>query len=112
MFIIEPWLWVTALPALMVSARSRIGRYTALALLITGLALTSRFPNPLGFIVSLVLAAAGWSVVAARLNERPRWLAAVGGWLGVTLVFALAAELARRTVTESLGKVAARSSTS
>jgi inner membrane protein len=103
-FIIEPWLWVAALPPLMVSARSRIGRYTALALLLTGLALTSRFPNPVGFIVSLVLGAAGWSVLAARLNERPRWLAAVGSWLGVTLVFALAAELARRTVTESLGE--------
>lgn len=101
-FIIEPWLWVAALPPLMVSARSPIGRYTALALLLTGLTLTSRFPNPWGFVVSLVLASLGWSLLGARMNERPRWLATVGAWLGVTLIFALAAELARRTVAESL----------
>ncbi len=103
-FIVEPWLWVAALPPLMASARSKIGRYTALALLLTGLALTSRFPNPAGFVVALIIAAAGWSLLAARLNDRPRWLAAVGAWLGVTLVFALAAGLARRTITESLGE--------
>ena len=103
-FIIEPWLWVAALPPLMVSARSKIGRYTALALLLTGIALTSRFPNPTGFVIALIIGAAGWSLLAARLDARPRWLAAVGAWLGVTLVFALAAELARRTVTESLGE--------
>ncbi len=103
-FIVEPWLWVAALPPLMVSARSRIGRYTALALLLAGLALTSRFPNPLGFILSLIVASTGWSLLAARLDERSRWLATVGVWLGVTLVFALGGVLARRAVTASLGE--------
>ena len=98
-FIIEPWLWVAAVPALVLAARRAAARVLLVLVLAGGLAAAwlTPFVAP-GAALALTAGAAVSFAVAARLRPGTRAAVAVGAWLLVTLVFATSMRVARRTL--------------
>jgi inner membrane protein len=102
-FIIEPWLWVAALPALVLASRYRLMKailtIIPVAIVIAawrgGFLLTGAF-------VALVAGAALMVLGTRRMGPRRRPWLAVGAWAFVTLVMAFAARTARLYATRTL----------
>jgi len=95
-FIVEPWLWVVSVPALVVGSGSRLLRVLLSLLLLAGLALAWRVDLvSKGAAAALTAGAAASVAVALLLGSMPRVATAVGGWLAVTLVMALSSAKAR-----------------
>jgi inner membrane protein len=95
-FIVEPWLWIVAVPALLFAARAVGTRLLLGGLLVAVLALawTMRMvPHPVA--VALTIGAALSLLAAWRLSPRGRVATILGGWLLVEGVFFAASHAAR-----------------
>jgi inner membrane protein len=100
-FIIEPWFWVLALPALSLASVTRFARvFLAFCLALTLVAAWVM----LGWGTALGLTAGGALTIAvtARLRERGRALLAVGSFLAVMMTFAGASRLARAALLDAV----------
>jgi inner membrane protein len=98
-FIVEPWLWVVAVPALLFAARAVGTRLLLAGLLVAALALAwSMRMVPRSVALALTLGTALSLLVAWRLSPRGRVAMMVGGWLAVEGVFFAASHAARRAL--------------
>ena len=112
-FIVEPWLWVAAVPPLLFAARRRAARAALGLVLAAGLALAWAVPLVgRGAAAALTAGAVAALVVTRRLGPGARAAFALGGWLVVELAFAAGAGRARRLVGEAAGAAAAREAVS
>lgn len=97
-FIVEPWLWVVSVPALVAATKSRVGRALLSLVLLAGLALAWRVDLvSRGAAVALTLGAAVSIGLARVLRPGARAVTAVAGWIAVTLVMAAGSARARAT---------------
>lgn len=99
-FIVEPVLWVTAVPVLLARAQSKAWRITLGLLFALGLALPWVFSGlvPLPFRLFLALAAAGSSVLAWRGSRTVSVSASVVSWSAFVGFVFFAGAHARETV--------------
>ncbi len=81
-FIVEPWLWIVAIPPLLFGKRSAFGRIV-LSLALAGILAAAWYVEQVGTDVALVLTigAALWTVMMWRLQTAQRLSMAVGAWL-------------------------------
>lgn len=95
-FIIEPWLWVVSVPALVLATSSRAARVALSLVMLAGLTLAWR--------VSLVSTAAAaaltagavlFVVLALVLRAGARTVAAAAAWIGITMLMATASRAVR-----------------
>ena len=98
-FIVEPWLWVVAVPALIAASTSRVARVLLSLLLLAGLGLAWRVDlvSP-GAAIALTAGAALSAVLARVLQADARAAVAIAGWMAVTLTMAVGASKARGAV--------------
>jgi inner membrane protein len=102
-FIVEPWLWVLAIPPLVFGARSRVGRGLLLGAL--GLILVASFTLgvvPRAVAITLLLAALGWSLLAWRATAGARVALGGGAWLAFETLSGVASASARGTVARAV----------
>lgn len=101
-FIVEPWLWLVAIPPLLVGARSRGGR-VVLALLGLVILAASGFTGQVAGAVAVVLLvfALGWLGAQRLVPARARVWAGIGVWVLVTVVFAASSRTVRAEVTRA-----------
>lgn len=98
-FIIEPWLWVAAVPALARAARRRAARVALWGVLVLGLALAWRVPLVgRGAALGVTFGAVASAWAAARLGPGRRAGLAVSLWVAVELTFAAGMRAARAQV--------------
>lgn len=99
LFIIEPWLWVAAVPPLLF-ASTRVATRVVLGLVLGGgLALAWGVSLvPWGAALALTAGAALSLALSAALHPRARVVAGLAGWALVTLVFVAATRAARSAV--------------
>ncbi|MGC4086937.1 MAG: metal-dependent hydrolase [Polyangiaceae bacterium] len=104
LFIIEPWLWVFAVPALYPSLTARWGKRLLGALLVAGLLLSWALSIvPWGAALVLSLGSLGALRICYGLSA-PRRLAFAGaGWALVLCTFLLASRVGQARVTAELG---------
>ena len=102
-FIVEPWLWVASVPALVMATRSRVARVLLSLVLIAGLAL-AWLTSMVGVgAASALTAGAILSVLLARtLGADARVSAAFAGWLAVTGAMGAGAATARGAATRAV----------
>lgn len=104
-FIIEPWFWAIAVPALVAASASRVARTLLVAVLFAGLVLAWRVDLVATGAAAALTIGAALSVAAARvLSPRRRIAAAAAAWVAVTLVMATGARLARAEVAQSVAR--------
>jgi inner membrane protein len=97
-FIVEPWLWVVSVPALVAASGRRVTRVLLSLVLLGGLALAWRVSFVSTGAVTALTVGAALSVVAARvLRPGARAVTAIVSWVAVTLVMAAGASKARAT---------------
>ena len=101
-FIVEPWLWIVSVPALVAANTSRLARVLLSLVLLAGLGLAWRV-NAVssGAATALTLGAVLSVGLARALCADGRAVAAVAGWLAVTLVMAAGAQRARAAVLQA-----------
>jgi len=98
-FIVEPWFWIIAVPALVLATTSRVARVLLTLVLAIGLVLAWQVSLvSRGAALALTIGAAVSIALAWRLPPGARVVVAVGGWLGVTLVMFAGSVSARRTI--------------
>ena len=101
-FIVEPWLWVVSVPALVAATTSRVARVLLSLVLVAGLGLAWRVDLVSTGAAVVLTAGAALSVALARvLRADARATVAVAGWLAVTLTMAMGAARARATVVQA-----------
>ena len=94
-FIVEPWLWVIAIPALVMVDRSRFGRVALIgALLLILAAAWTLGMVPSGVALALTLTAALWSAGAYALRTGRVTALAVAAWCAFELVSGIATRAA------------------
>ena len=97
-FIVEPWLWAVSVPALVAASTNRVARGLLVLIMLAGLALAWRVDLVSTGAAIALTAGAALSVGLARvLRPGARAVAAVVGWLVVTLVMAAGSARARAT---------------
>jgi inner membrane protein len=97
-FIVEPWLWVVSVPALVAATTRRAARGLLALVLLAGLALAWRVDLVSAGAAAALTAGAALAVGLARvLRPGARAAAAVAGWVAVTLVMAAGGAAARAT---------------
>lgn len=102
-FIVEPWLWMVTLPALAATARTRVGLWLLLALLVGALGLAWSFPLvPWPLALALTSVALGATLLSFRATTAGRLFGAAGVWVAVTLGFFGASSYAARTLRDAL----------
>jgi inner membrane protein len=103
-FIVEPWLWIAALPPLLLISRSTAARVlygVALAAIIAAAWLVSMVGRDVS--IALTVGAALW-FLAVRIAPEPRRVAmALLLWLGIEVGFLGAAAAARSAVRDATG---------
>jgi inner membrane protein len=105
-FIVEPWLWVVSIPALVAASTRRVARLLLSLVLIVGLALAWRVDLVApGAAIALTLGAVLFVVLARTLSVDGRVVSAVGGWLLATCLLAAGAAQARRAVITAVREV-------
>lgn len=108
-FIVEPWLWIVALPPLFLFYRGRVPR-SLLGLLLLIILLAAWLLEMVGGGVAAVLTAATviWTqgLRIARAERRVGY--AVVAWLAVETIFGVASAQARNAVEKSAGKTTFR----
>ena len=88
-FIVEPWFWVVAVPALFLASTRRVARGLLALVLLLGLVLAWRVHQVTTGAALALTAGAVLSVMIARaLPPGRRAAAAVAGWIAVTLIMA------------------------
>lgn len=98
-FIIEPWLWIVAVPLLLRTTTSRVPRLMLWGVLLLGLSLSWIVPqvSTVAAVVATVGAAA--SVLLSRqLSPMATALPAIAAWAMVTLAFAAGTRVVRAEV--------------
>ncbi|MCU0633872.1 MAG: metal-dependent hydrolase [Gemmatimonadaceae bacterium] len=98
-FIVEPWLWVVAIPAVMLGDRSRTGR-VVLALLLAAILVATWWTDYTAWTVALALTA-GMAVlfaVSRRVADLSRVLVAIAAWVAVEATFFITRRAAEREV--------------
>ncbi|MFZ5891820.1 MAG: metal-dependent hydrolase [Myxococcota bacterium] len=94
LFIIEPWLWVFAVPALYPSLSSRWGKGSLAALLLIGLGLSWALSLvPWGAALLLTIGAAAAVGVCWRLSAASRLRFALAGWVVVLLGYVISSRV-------------------
>jgi inner membrane protein len=97
-FIVEPWLWVVSVPALVAASGARVVRLLLSLVLLAGLALAWRVELvSTGAATALTIGAALLIGLAVVLRPATRAITAVAGWLAVTAVMAAGSARARET---------------
>jgi inner membrane protein len=97
-FIIEPWLWVVSVPALVAASTSRAARMLLSVVLLAGLTLAWRVDLVSAGAAAALTAGAALSIALARmLGPVARIAAAIVGWVAVTLVMETGSSHARTT---------------
>ena len=95
-FIVEPWLWIVSVPALVFARTSRIARVLLSLVLLAGLGLAWRVNAvSAGAAIALTVGAALSVGLARVLRADGRIVAAIAGWVAVTLVMAAGSATAR-----------------
>ena len=97
-FIVEPWLWVVAVPMLVAATVNRVARMLLALVLLAGIALAWRVAVVSTGAATALTAGALLSIAVARfLRPGPRVATSVAGWVAVTLVMAAGSATARAT---------------
>jgi inner membrane protein len=95
-FIVEPWLWVVAVPALVAASVNRVARVLLSIVLLIGLVLAWRVDLvSRDAAIALTVGALVSIVLARMLRPGPRAAVAVSAWIAVTLVMAIGTASAR-----------------
>src|SRR4030095_3454861 len=98
-FIVEPWLWIVSVPALVAASTSRIARVLLSLVLLAGLGLAWRVNAvSTGAAIALTVGAAVSVGLARILRPDGRIVAAIAGWVAVTGVMAAGSARARAAV--------------
>ena len=98
-FIVEPWLWVVSVPALVAANRARAAQAMLSLVLLAGVVLAWRVDLvSTGAALSLTAGAALSIGLAFLLGRSGRVVAAITGWIAVTLVMALGSAKAKADV--------------
>lgn len=104
-FIVEPWLWVVALPPLYFLATGRVTRalfaLAAVAILAASWFL-GQVPRPVAAVVTIGMVC--WTLVNARATHTTRLALGVLGWIAVEAVFFATTRTARRQVIRAVGE--------
>lgn len=105
-FIIEPWFWVAAVPALVAATRYRVACGLLSLVLVVGLVVAWRVElvSP-GAAIALTVGALLSIVLARLLGPGKRIGVAVATWIAVTLVMAAGSAMARATVVQAVREV-------
>lgn len=102
-FIVEPWFWIVAAPALVAAARLRVARALLAIVLVAAVVLAWRVDIVTTGAATALTAGALLSVVLARvLRPGARMLAVVTSWVAVTLALAAGSALARAQVVQAV----------
>ena len=105
-FIVEPWLWVVSVPALVAASSSRVARVLLSLVLLAGLTLAWRTESVSTSAAAALTAGAVLSVgLASVLHADGRVVAAIAGWMAVTLVMAAGSARARAAVLRAMQEV-------
>lgn len=106
-FIVEPWLWLIAIPSLFWNGRSRVGRVLLPFFFVAIVAATVLLGQVARDVTIVLLAfAVLWPLMQRALSTRRRTWTAAGAWLAITLVFFVSsarAEAAVRDAVDSAG---------
>ena len=98
-FIVEPWLWVVSVPALVAASSARAVQAMLSLVLLAGVGLAWRVDLvSAGAALSLTVGAAVSIALALVLGRSARLVAAIAGWIAVTLVMALSSARAKADV--------------
>lgn len=98
-FIVEPWLWVVAMPAVLLGERTRATRVVLALLLAAILALAWGTDNVAPWMAALLtFGTLAMLVVAARTRAVVRPLLAIGAWIAVEATFFAAGRAAEARV--------------
>jgi len=98
-FIVEPWLWVVSVPALVAASASRVARVLLSLVLLAGLILAWRVDLvSTGAALALTTGAAVSVGFARWLHADARAVVAIAGWMAVTVVMAMGAARGRGSV--------------
>ncbi len=98
-FIVEPWLWVVSVPMLVRATGNGVARVVLSLVLLAGLALAWRMDFvSRGAAGALTMGAVLFLVLALMMRPGPRVVAAVAGWIAVTLIFTAGSAEARATM--------------
>lgn len=103
-FIVEPWLWIVALPPLVLLTRSIVPRLLFSALLVIILVAAWRV-DMVGSTVAAVLTvgAAAWTWVSWKVPAARRATVAITAWLALEAMFFTGSSLGRRAVEREVG---------
>ncbi|BAH37268.1 MAG TPA: metal-dependent hydrolase [Gemmatimonas aurantiaca] len=107
-FIVEPWLWVVAIPALLWRPRATAGRVILALLLVVILAAAWRIgevARPIA--MTLTVFAAGWLLMQRLFANPVRTASGIAAWVMVTLVFFSASRSAHAAVAERVQRTQA-----
>ncbi|MES3035357.1 MAG: metal-dependent hydrolase [Gemmatimonadota bacterium] len=88
-FIIEPWLWIVAVPMLLRSSTRRLPQLLLWAVLLLGLSLSWIVPQ-VSSVAAMVLTigAAAWVLLSRCVSPAVTAVPAIAAWVAVTLAFA------------------------
>ena len=103
-FIVEPWLWVVALPPLYFLATGRVARALFLVAAVAILAASwflGQVPRPVAAVVSVGMLV--WTLVTARATSGTRLTLGILGWVAVEGLFFATTRAARREVIRAVG---------
>jgi len=102
-FIVEPWFWVIAVPALFLATTRRVVRVLLSLVLLLGLLLAWRVHQvTIGAAIALTAGAVLSVVLARKLRPGDRPVAAIAAWIVVTLIMAAGSSAARATTTRAV----------
>lgn len=108
-FIIEPWLWIAAIPPLIFVLRSVAAR-TALGMLLVVILVAAWRVNMVdqAVAIAMTMGAAAWLVVTRVIRPGWRIPCAFAAWLGLETVFFLSSFIARGEVHHAVGRATIR----
>jgi inner membrane protein len=102
-FIVEPWLWIVAVPALVAASTTHIARVLLSLVLLAGLGVAWRVNAvSTGAAIALTVGAALSVALARVLRADGRIVAAIAGWVAVTLIMAAGSATARTAVLRTI----------
>lgn len=103
-FIVEPWLWIVALPPLLLAARGVFARVLFGLLLVVILAAAWRVDlvGP-GMATVLTIGAVLWTAIVRAVPASRRVALGLAAWLGLEAMFFAASAAARRAVVRDVG---------
>lgn len=103
LFIIEPWLWVLAIPALYSALTNRWAKRAVALVLGAGVLLAWVLSiAPWGVALALTLGSLAAVTICYRLSAQRRLYFALAGWVAVFLAFGVGSALGRRYVERAL----------